>query len=1347
MKHNAFLHFSFVILLLISNIHNINSINYQLTRLSSDDGLSQQDVECLIQDKAGLIWLASYDGLNRYDGNSITIFKHIPNDSNSISDNRIVALKEWSSRDEIWIGTDGGGLNCYDMKTEKFLHVFNEAKRNQDIKCLDLYNETLWVGSVDGLSKIIFAYENQIVITPFILKGIGTGKKSQLILSINHDSQGNTIVGTNDALYYKSPEENEFTLIMENIRIKHVVRDKGDNIWIIANNQLFFYPMVQQQTKGYLSSPTIIPFDTEVCGELINILSINEKTAVVITTANKLFFLNSYNNRFSFDEIHFANNDFFENNILKALMMDRSMNIWISSAMDGVARFDLNEKKIYHYPLGLRNEPEKLFVQAITKDHKGRLWVGTGNGYYISDLQKGNSKKIEGINEAVFGLLADHKGNVWGASLTDIVFFPKGDETQRISIVRRPELLNMINHIEGPYGLCEDVNNNIIWVGTRSGLLQIKEQNATFSFQLYGKDVFNKPYLSNLTQFYLNPVNKTLIIGTATDGLFEAKLSEQGDIVRAQLIRKISNSEKEHIWTIFHTSNDMLYVGTDCGLKQLIIDKKGMYNFIPVVSNDQRLHTYKITAIMEDDEKKLWLSTGFGLLSYHPETNEIKQYDNTDGLSSKILTEGSFYDQEAKKLYVGSIRGVNIVELSSLYTNTIPPSTIMTDVKINNTSIHPGILFNKRMILSESLLYTKSLRLKYFENNITISFAALHYSNPLKNRFLYKLEGFNEEWIDTYGGHLATFTNLPSGTYKFLVKSSNCDGIWEEKPVELSIHLATAPWNTAWAYLIYFFLVSIILFFIYKYQHDRRMHKQQLLLEQFEHQKQLEIAEIKLKYHTNVTHELRTPLSLILAPIDELIGMSYKDQFLNSRLQIIKNNADRLIHLVSQFLDFRKVINDKYKLRVKRENLYEILLAVKNSFSASAAQKGISLELFYDMNIEVCWCDMEIINKIVYNLLSNAIKYTPENGKVSIYASTSADNSLLYLSVEDTGIGIEENELDKIFHRFYQAPGTVGGTGIGLDLCKQLTTIHHSTLSVKSRVGEGTIFTLELPITRDAYNENEIYEHDVVELNSLVTADEDTQKTQHKPLILLVEDNSELRSYVTSLLSEDAKIIMAGNGKEGYRMALNYMPDIIISDIMMPIMDGIELTQKCKENHITSHIPIILLTAKDGIDSEIEALTYGADDYIRKPFNPTTLKLKIGNMLTRICKSISDVEENGIKTLNEREQAFLNTFEKLVTDNLSTTEFGVDDICRTMYISRMQLYRKMTALLNKKPSQYIKEIKMKKAYELIKNKGYNITETMYAIGYTSYTHFSRLFTSVNGDSPRKLMGMKEKNKS
>lgn len=1319
--------------------------NYRLNILSSNEGLSQQDVDCIAQDKQGFVWIGTYDGLNRYDGSRFSIFRHIPNDTNSISDNRILSLEEWRSRDELWIGTEGGGLNCYNLKSERFTTYFkNNAGGSGVITSLHCYDDAMWVGSVNGLSKITFDAGNRVQITPFVFRERDDTKDAQYIQSIAHDSQGNIVVGTLNGLYTKSPNETTFSLEKDDVCVKRIVKDKTGNLWIVTDNSLYFYSALQQQMKNYLSSPFIVPFVGGKGETVKSIIPITDQL-LLVNTDTMLFWLHLSNNVFSFEKVKFSDNSFIDNNNLKALMMDNTLNIWITSSMDGVARFDLNEKLIYQYPINHKRAVDKIFIQALAQDGKGDLWIGSSAGCFVSDPRKGETRRIDGISEQIYGLLSDQDGNIWCTSLSGIHFFPKGNPEKKISLFDLPQVPASVSGADGPYGLCEDKKNRIVWVGMRSGALQISYEKGQFSFRHFEKSFFDTPHLSNITKFYLDTKKNELLIGTSNSGLFKAHLSEKGDILSIGRINKLEQNEKgDHVWTIFKASNGVIYEGTDSGLKQLVLGKDGAYSVAMLSNTDCRLQTYKITSIVEDDEGKLWLSTGLGLLSYNLKTEEIKEYLNTDGLSSRILSEGSLYDKKNNRLYIGSVKGLNVVELSSLKINEIAPKTVVNGIKINNSPVYPNIPFNKRIILTSSLTCTPPIVLKHYENNFTIEFASLHFSNPGKNQYAYKLEGFNSDWTFSNNLHTATFTNLSPGKYVFLVKSANCDGIWEEEPVRLEITIEPALWNTAWAYLLYSLFAGTILFLIYKYQYERRKLKHELFVEHLEHQKKIEIAEVKLKYHTNITHELRTPLSLILAPVHELLARSYEDAFLITRLQTIKNNADRLIELIGQFLDFRKIVTARYELRIKKQNLHERLLTIRNSFATSAEQKNISLELFYDVNFDCCWCDIEVVSKICYNLLSNAVKYTSDGGRVAIYVSVNAEFSVLTISIEDNGIGIEESEMDKIFDRFYQVPDAIGGTGIGLDLCRQLVTLHQGKIGVKSRRGEGTIFTVELPIVREAFDEKYIYEsEDKPEICVDVCQVTESAIPQGKPLILLVEDNFELRKYMISLLSEEAKVIDAENGEAGYNLAVNHVPDMIVSDIMMPVMDGIELTKMCKENVITSHIPVILLTAKESLDSEIEGLTYGADDYIRKPFNPQTLKLKINNLikLTRKYKTEAETAEN---TMNDRDRSFLADFEKIVLDNISSPDFGMDEICRLMCMSRMQLYRKMMAILTQKPSQYIKEIKMKRALELMKQKGYNITETMYEVGYTNYTHFSKLFAEVNGESPRKILGMKDK---
>lgn len=1353
MNRQFYIRLCILILILLSQQITVAK-DYKVTQISSNEGLSQQDVECVIQDKQGFIWISTYDGLNRYDGNDFMLFRKIPGDSNSISDNRILCLKEWSERDELWIGTDGGGLNCYNQKTRTFKRFFeinkniNSLSDNQ-VSCLDKENNNLWVGTSKGINRISFGSDNKVRIERFNLVGVNGENVLQYTNAIAHDNIGNIIVGTFDGLYIKAPNDSEFKKVKEiSGNVKQIVNDMFGNLWVISSTGINYYSPYRQKTNNYISNPQILKFNAENPNNLRSILSITDHL-FILTTVNKVYWVNEIDNSFTFEEVSFSDNNFFKDNLLKSLMLDRSMNIWITSGLDGVARFDLNAKDIYHYPIFKYSKAiDKIAVTELIKDYKGRLWIGSNKGLFIED---NNKSKIERIKEGINEIIEDKKKNIWITSPFDIFFIPGGDENQIISIKSQPSFLKEISSLDGPSALCVD-NRNIVWVGTRAGLIQIKRENNIFSVKLNEVKFFNSLHTTNnITNIFFNENENSLLIGTKNSGLLKANLSILGEIESIQLISKSQNLKTEHIWSIFRASNGVIYIGTDSGLKKLL-NQNGVLT-LESVSKDSRLQTYKIITITEDNSQNLWLNTSMGLFCFNTVSKQIKPFFYTDGLSTNILSEGALYDKKGL-LYIGSIKGINVINLSSLRNNKIFPETQLISISINNTHVNPNDRINGRVLLTKALEFTQSIELKYYENNFSIEFAALHFSNPSKNKFSYRLKGFNDNWTEVNNNvRSATFTNIPQGKYTLEVKSSNCDGVWNNTSKDLAIQIAHAPWDTIWAYLFYLLIIGMILYGIYKYYSDRQTLNKKLMKEYYEHAKDMEIAEVKLKYHTNITHELRTPLSLILAPTEELIAKSYQDEFINSRLNIIKRNADRLLQLISQFLDFRKVINEKYELKISKYNLHELLLSITDSFSHSMKLKNIDLELYYDMNIKECWFDKEIVNKICYNLLSNALKNTPREGKISIYAAQDKNDTHALISVEDTGIGINEKDIDKIFERFYQVPGTIGGTGIGLNLCKHLAEIHFGDIKVKSKPGEGTIFTLEIPITKDAFSEDLIsiqpsqVNDEKIESDQFI--DQNTEfnqlvdhNTETKSIILVVEDDFELRDYITNLLSGHAKVLSAENGEEGLKIANTHIPDIIISDIMMPVMDGIELTQKCKNNIITSHIPIILITAKVDQESQIDGLTYGADDYITKPFNPQILKLKVNNLIKLTKKRKDEVGENMGK-LNERDQKFISTFEQIVLDNYSSADFGIDKICGMMFMSRMQLYRKMTAIVNKKPSQLIKEIKMKKAYKLFKEKGMNITEAMYELDYTNYTYFTRQFTEVNGISPRKLLGMKD----
>jgi DNA-binding response OmpR family regulator/ligand-binding sensor domain-containing protein/nitrogen-specific signal transduction histidine kinase len=1212
------------------------------------------------------------------------------------------------------------------------------------IKALHYHDSELWIGTLGSILKVTRDKAGNAVITPVeIIDNRLKDVKDMHITSITHDSQGNILFGSRHGIYSKSENESVFTLAKKNSFVERIIADKTGNIWVVSRDGIYCYPVLQQQMKNYFSEPVIVRDSGFQQVQFRSIIPVTENLLAAISDSD-VFFIRIQNNVISLEKIRFSDPRFFENNRLKSIMADHTLNIWLTSAMDGVARFDLNDKKIYKYPLLKQNAPEKNFIQAIVKDNRNRLWIGSREGCFLIDLQKRETKRIGVFNGYIMGLLKDREGNIWCTSFDGIHYFPDANENQGIPLLKHPRIPDTVFGFDGPYELCEDSRNGIIWIGIRSGLLQIRKTKGDFAFKHYEKQQYGISNISNITTLYPDSVNNVMLIGTTSAGVYEAGLTDRGDIESIRTLRKqLPDDKNNHIWKLFKASDGTIYEGTDSGLNKIVKDTAG-YCETRIETGDLRLRTYKIAGIVEDHKKNLWLSTGAGLLSYNPVTGEVKEFLDSDGLASRILTEGTFYDEDTEQLFLGSVKGLNIIELSSLKDNETAPVTVIHNLKINNKPVYPGVPFNNHLILTEALSYTPAVRLRHDENNFSVDFASLHYSNPQKNRFRYKLEGLHEEWINIGNSHTANFTNLSPGNYTLWVKSANADGIWEKEPARLLITITPVCWRTTGACIIYAITFAVIAVFTCRYITKKRIYKQQLFIEQLENRKKIEISEIKLKYHTNITHELRTLLSLIVAPVEELVAKSCNDEFVRSRLRSIRTNTNRLLELIGQMLDYRKVITGNYTLRIKKHNLYKKLRSIKDDFSNLALLKNIMFELYYDSSIDYCWCDIEIVGKICYNLLSNAIKYTPEGGKIYMYVSTNADYSRVTLSVEDTGTGIDENETGKIFERFYQVPDSPGGTGIGLHICKHLINLHNGTINVKSRKNEGSIFTVEFPITPDAYPVDCVFSD---------TAGSATEQIADKPvlysdveevppLILVIEDNNELRKYIVSLLSGNAKAIEAENGEAGYNLAVNNIPDLIVSDIMMPVMDGIELTRKCKNNLLTSHIPVILLTAKDTVESEIEGLQYGADDYICKPFNPQSLKLKIKNLIRLTRKDRKeDLKEK--PSLNERDQSFITGFEKIVLENLSAPDFNMDALCRIMGVSRMQIYRKTMAILHKKPSQFIKEIKMKEAFKRIKIQGYNISETMNETGYTNYTHFTRLFVEINGITPRKLLGLKE----
>jgi signal transduction histidine kinase/DNA-binding response OmpR family regulator len=678
---------------------------------------------------------------------------------------------------------------------------------------------------------------------------------------------------------------------------------------------------------------------------------------------------------------------------------------------------------------------------------------------------------------------------------------------------------------------------------------------------------------------------------------------------------------------------------------------------------------------------------------------------------------------------------------------------------------------NGRVILKRSLLLTKEITLTHGDKNFSVEFAALHYSNPKGNRYKYKLENYDNDWISTDAyTRRASYSDLPANTYYLKVLASNSDGCWSVEPAVLKIIVLPPWWLTWWAYFIYFTIIGLIFFFSYQYIVSKIQFRNQLLIEQLKVEKEKELAQMKMQFFTNVSHEFRTPLSLIVDPLERLIREKIPQPKAQNYYTLMYKNAQRLLNLINQLLDFRKIESGNLQLKLSVHDIVPFIKNIAEAFEFHASQRNIQFLFNTTLESLPLVFDPEKLDKIIYNLLSNAFKYTSDGGKIELdfYQTQSEPDEngfvdFVVIKVSDNGIGISPSYLDKIFDVFYQVDDDGNkprGTGIGLALTKELVKLHKGKIAVKSEVGKGSLFVVFLPIipyqediiipvSEKNKEKNYVLDH----ANSDLLLEEDVSLTpqtnidtgeNHQPLILIVDDNNDVRAYLRSNLEDTYQIMEAKHGAEGVARAIELVPDLIISDIMMPGIDGIELCRKLKTDEHTSHIPIILLTARQSDEYKIEGYETGADAYITKPFNTAILQSRIKNLLDsrqRLRELFSKGSSLEVKkiAINVTDEAFINKVLKLIEENMSETNFDTDALAGKLRMSRSQLYRKIKALTNQTVHDFISTFRMNKAAELLLNGELSISEVAYKVGYTLHTNFTRSFVKQFGETPSKYI--------
>ncbi|NOX37163.1 MAG: response regulator [Calditrichaeota bacterium] len=1366
-----YISFIFVCCLIFLPLNGFSQ-SYEFFHFTQEQGLSQSSVLDILQDRQGFIWIGTEDGLNRFDGYEFRVFKHIPGDTNSLSDNYVYALIQ-DHQGFIWIGTRNGGLNRYDPERDRFDHwvsrigVENTLSYNT-IRALALdIDGKIWIGT-DGGGLNCFDPDSQ----KFTVWQHDPSDPASLphnrIWALAWDPSGVLWIGTRGGgLIRFDPSTGKFTQWQHDPqnpnspssnRVIAIFRDESGKLWLGTTGGLDCFDPRTGEFQHWKSNPA----DP-------NALSYRTIPAIHKDRQGKLW-IGTYGGgvnifdprtgmfqRFLRDK---ENPKSISHDYIWSIFEDRAGGIWIGTRGGGLNYYSPYARKFEHWYRDphAENTLSHDDVWAIYEDSRGGVWIGTNGGglnYFDPESRRFRVWKHDPSNP---NSLSNNR--IWAISETADGYIWLGTSRGLNRLDPRTGTVRHWRHNpQNPHSLSDDRVQAIcpdsagyLWLGTAHGLNRFDP--ATESFTVWYHDPDDSLSLShNIVRALYIDRQGTLWVGTIR-GL------NRYDPENNQFIRyrhrpdDVTTLSSDIVLSIYEDSRGRFWIGTTGGLN--LMDRR-TGRFIHFREKDG-LPNEVIYGILEDDQGFLWMSTNNGLSRFDPDTRTFRNYDVRDGLQSNEFNQAAYHRGQSGRMYFGGAQGLNLFFPEAIRDNQYIPPVVFTKFLIFNQPQQVGV----NSILPRALPFLDEIHLSYKHNVFSFEFAALNFTFPEKNLYAYKMEGFDEDWV--YAGHrrFATYTNLAAGTYVFRVKGSNNDGIWNEEGVAIRIRVDPPPWKTWWAYLAYVIGVLLAIYGIVRFEVNKVRLENDLKIQRIEKQKLLEIDQAKSRFFANISHDFRTPLTLILGPLDQLISGEFRGDP-RPLYQKMKQNALQLLSLINQLLDLSKLEAGQLQLRVRKTELNRMVKGLANAFESLAMQRNIQLDVqLWNEPIEV-YVDREQFEKIINNLLSNAFKFTKDGGQVWVRVGQIQENGHAYafVEVQDTGIGIPQDQLERIFERFYQVESnkyfTSTGTGIGLALSKELIERHGGQIRVQSEVGQGSRFTVLIPLGCDHFKPEEIVEEPeppaIPEEQSYGNGKPDLVETTEKegpkaqfttrvdrPIILIVEDNEEMREYIRDMLVDQYRVLEAENGKEGLSIAQEKIPDLIISDVMMPQMDGFEFCQHIKEDERTSHIPVILLTARGSDESKIRGLDIGADDYVVKPFSTRVLRARVRNLIEQRQRlrekfqkmSPLALSEAAVSSLDER---FLRRACQMVEQHLGDAHFGVTEFAREMGLSRVQLHRKLKALTNLSPSEFIRRLRIHKAADLLKKGWGTVSEVAYEVGFNNLSYFASCFRKEFGVSP------------
>lgn len=1335
----------------------IHSLKFK--QLSAPRTLPTNEVQKVYQDKDGFMWFATRSGLCRYNGYETTVYKSNLYSPGLLTSNSITSLADDNNR--LWIGT-GEGLNVLDKKTGEIRKYLYPSIPNNTVSVICVTRDnTIWVGTDGGLCR--YNPDNDT----FVVCGneFGQGKlQYATIKSLVEDSDGDLWIGTwAQGLFRYSPSAGKVEIYPQ-INERHsshvIYEDSRKNIWV-GSWECGLFKLEHPKDMERVSYVRYLHENGDESSLSDNIVydiaeDVNTNS-LWVGTRSGLSIL-PYESPESFINYKSGKSTYrIPTDEINSIMRDNQDNMWIGTIGGGVLMANTRQALFDLHTLHIGDEDIPMTsVRSLFADSERNLWIGVGTyGLACQEYATGKLKmyshipefsEVPTLSSLVAMMQRKKSGDIWfGFYNGGIYVYRKGEKVQYLSS-ENTDFISMFS----VSALYEDWEGNC-WVGTRGGL-GVKLADGT-GYRI-GKMEFGDSLSTDwiYVRDIVRDTDNSVWVATSNLGLIHIT----GDIHNPSTLKYENYSYRNgrlltNTVLCLHIDRfSRLWAGTEGG--GLYLYNRGSKQF------EEKNLNYSIPgdvilSIEEDKGGGLWLGTSSGLVNLKVAAVgsdfSTRVYTSADGLQDNFVVNASC--SRDGELFFGGHKGYNSFSPDKMEITSRETNFQITDIKVFN---HPfgSLPADLRQEISPVMpTYTNKIELPFKYNNFSIEFAALTYKNPELNRYAYRLVNFDRDWQYTDADRrFAYYNNLPSGTYTFQLKATNENGVWSGYIRELTVVVLPPFWATWWAYLVYVVLALGITLFFYRMAKNRMLLRNELRLREMEKAKAEELNHAKLQFFTNITHELLTPLTIISATVDELKMQAPTH---NDLYTVMNSNIQRLIRLLQQILEFRKAETGNLKLRVSPGDIAVFVKKETESFQPLVKKRKIHFSVLCDPESIIGYFDTDKLDKILYNLLSNAAKYNREGGFIQVTLTYAENKDFVLLKIKDNGKGISKEKQKTLFRRFYEGDyrkfNTIG-TGIGLSLTKDLVELHEGTISVESEEGQGTEFIVRLPVDRSYFREEQIDEETVLPVQKTVsfenTEEEDTSGSQLKaanlPSILVVEDNEELLQLMTKLLSRDYNVFTAENGKEGVSVLENEDIDLIVSDVMMPEMDGIEFCKYVKGNLEISHIPVILLTAKNKEEDRAEAYEVGADAFISKPFNLTVLYARIRNLLKykeRMARDFKNQLVFEVKDLNytSLDEDFIQRAIDCVNTHLEDCEFDQPQFADEMRTSKSTLYKKLKSLTGLNTSAFIRNVRLKAACRIMEEKGNSVrvSELAYAVGFSDPKYFSACFKKEFGLLP------------